>query len=98
MQVPKITVFTLLLLLAVFLGSSRVATAYSVPTSFTFQGYLVDEYGSPITSASNSPLMMRFGLFINGTRVWYAQYSAVSVVGGSFSVHSSAGTPMWRSS
>jgi hypothetical protein len=78
----------LLALLAVILCPVRHASAYGVPTSFTFQGYLVDNYGTPVTtSTSASPLPMKFGLFINGTRVWYASYSNVSVVGGSFTVH-----------
>ena len=87
MQAPKLSFHLLLLVAIAFLAFARTGSAYSVPTSFTFQGYLVDNYGTPVTSNSNSPLAMRFGLFINGTRVWYAAYSAVNVVGGSFTVH-----------
>jgi hypothetical protein len=88
MPAPKLSHLFLIALLALLLGSVRTASAYGVPTSFTFQGYLVDNYGTPVTtSTSSSPLPMKFGLFINGTRVWYASYSNVSVVGGSFAVH-----------
>src|SRR5271163_1369931 len=60
---------------------------YAVPTSIDFQGYLVDEFGSPVTTSTSSPLPMRFGIYINNCRVWYAQYSGVDVIGGSFTVH-----------
>jgi len=89
MPAPKSHPYLLVLaLLAILLCSLRTASAYGVPTSFTFQGYLVDNFGSPVTtSTSSAPLPMEFGLFINGTRVWYAEYSSVNVVGGSFTVH-----------
>jgi hypothetical protein len=88
MPAPKYTHLLLMALLAVLLGSVRTTSAYGVPTSFTFQGYLVDNYGSPVTtSTGSSPLPMKFGLYINGTRVWYVSYSNVSVIGGSFTVH-----------
>jgi hypothetical protein len=96
MQARKLSLPALLLLLLLaYLGSAQTGaaysvqtgTAYSVPTSFSFQGYLVDSTGAPVTTSTSAPLQMRFGLFINGTRVWYAQYSAVNVIGGSFTVN-----------
>jgi hypothetical protein len=75
------------LLVAGLLGFARTGAAYSVPTSITFSGYLVDNYGVPVTTSSSSPLAMKFGLYVNNTRVWYAAYTTVNVIGGSFTVH-----------
>jgi len=97
MPAPRRFPSLLLLVLIALLGGIRVSSAYSVPTSFTFQGYLVDQYGSPITTATNAPLQMRFGLYINGTRVWYVQYSAVNVIGGSFTVNLGADSSVAQS-
>ena len=81
-------------LIAVFLtamltlcsGAMAQSGTYTVPTSITFHSYLTDTYGNPVTTNSTS-LAMRFGIFLNSTRVWYAYYSNVDVVGGSYTVH-----------
>ncbi|HEX4085868.1 MAG TPA: hypothetical protein VHY22_13225, partial [Chthoniobacteraceae bacterium] len=84
--------FILLLLLTVLPGgllqaqNASSSGTFTVPTSIPFQAYLVDDYGTPVTTSSAAPLAMRFGIYINNTRIWYAAYSAVNVVGGSFMV------------
>ena len=88
MQANRLTFHAFLfLVVATLLGSVHQSAAYSVPTSITFHGYLVDSFGSPVTTSTSSPLAMRFGLYLSGTRIWYAAYSEVDVVAGSFTVH-----------
>ena len=84
MQARKFTLLPLFLAFALaWLGSTGTGEAYSVPTSFTLSGYLVDQYGSPVTYTAS----MKFSLMIGGNDVWDATYNTVNVVGGSFTVH-----------
>ncbi|MCB0394937.1 MAG: hypothetical protein KDD25_10275, partial [Bdellovibrionales bacterium] len=65
---------SLILTVLVFLGTSLSAHAQVVPTKMAFQGYLTTTGGTPITT----PTLMRFGLYVDGIRVWYAEYGAVA--------------------
>src|SRR4030067_2295879 len=57
------------------------AHAQYVPEKIAFQGYLQNKSAKAITTST----AMRFGLYIDGTRYWYARY-AVSFSNGRFSI------------
>jgi hypothetical protein len=69
-----------LFLFSTVLGS--VAHADITPSSFYFDANVADSRGTALTGI----YPMRFGLYLNGTRVWYAQHQAVAVNSGHFSV------------
>lgn len=67
------------LLLSLFAISVHAQT---VPQTVAFQGYLTDTAGNALTQ----PAKLRFAIYIDGARYWYAEYANVGFSGGRFSV------------
>ena len=66
----------------IFLAITQVTYAsQSVPRYFNFQGFITDSSNTPI----NGTKRMRMGLYNDNIRIWYAEYSSVSVSAGFFS-------------
>ncbi|PIS10425.1 MAG: hypothetical protein COT73_09465, partial [Bdellovibrio sp. CG10_big_fil_rev_8_21_14_0_10_47_8] len=59
-----------------------VADAQYVPQTVAFQGYLTNSTGTAITATTD----LRFGIYIDSSRVWYADYASVAFSAGRFSV------------
>ncbi|PIS11974.1 MAG: hypothetical protein COT73_00970 [Bdellovibrio sp. CG10_big_fil_rev_8_21_14_0_10_47_8] len=59
-----------------------LAQAQYVPKTLAFQGYLATASGAAVTSTTS----LRFGIYIDSTRVWYAEYSTVAFSNGRCSV------------
>ena len=82
----RIVVFSNMLFVAVTALEGRsvfAAGPSNAPHQINFSGYLTNGGGAPVT---NSAQDMKFGIYINGTRVWCADYNAVNVSNGQFSV------------
>lgn len=58
------------------------SSAAGVPAGLAYQGFLADQAGNPVTASKQ----MRFGIYVDGARVWYAEYQEVGVTVGFFSV------------
>lgn len=73
------------LMLALALGQIAPVPAQSVPTSFSYQGFLIDAAGHPATG----PLTMTFSLYDqaeDGIPLWQETLAPVTVLGGFFQV------------
>lgn len=81
----KLTSITcaLLLILGFLTDAAHAVPSQSIPLTMNFQGQLSDLM---MSAAVTSSVAMRFGIYANGTRIWYAEYSSVTVTSGSFAV------------
>ena len=72
-----------------FVADHAMAAGGNAPHQINFSGYLTNGGGS----AQNGTFDMKFGIYINGTRVWCADYNSVSVSQGQFNVILGANGP-----
>src|SRR6185437_5087986 len=71
-----------LLILILNVGAAFAANNGYAPHTMNFNGYLTATNGTPESGAHN----MRFVLYENGVATWAAEYTAVTVSNGQFSV------------
>ena len=69
-------------LLCCVVDYASAAGGGNAPHQINFSGYLTNGGGS----AQNGTFDMKFGIYINGTRVWCADYNSISVSQGQFNV------------
>ena len=72
----------LIVVLASLVIGSTPVQAQSIPERVAFQGYLTNSAGTPLTTAQ----VMRFAIYIDNFRYWYAEYSTVQFTAGRFAV------------
>lgn len=75
-------IFLLAVLAGLAAPRNARAVADNVPHTMNFDGYLTDTAGAPLSGTKD----MKFGLIVDTTRVWYAEYASVSVISGVFAV------------
>ena len=77
----RIIALSLFLMLIMVMPVDRI-WATSVPTHLAFQGLLKDTSGAPVTGAARA----RFGIYVGGARVWYAEYTSIVCLNGYFDI------------
>ncbi len=54
----------------------------TIPQFMNFQGFLTDSAGIPLDGNH----AVRFGIYEDGTRIWYSEYNTVAIDDGFFAV------------